>query len=185
MSYAVISIITTFYFFIRYTEADKKGLVFLLLFNNYLVFICQSIVGFPSLKEVYRIQRLNLSVWHPNINLQLFADGLHFGELTNLLMFVPIGFLIAILWHYSFSKFRQMLLVFLISLVIEIGQLFTLYRVTDINDLVINTLGGCLGILLFNYYRRKKAVTSPLPKSHVLEPFIFAFLAFTVSFFFS
>ena len=95
----------------------------MLLFNNYLVFIRQSIVGFPSLKEVYRIQRLNLSVWHPNINLQLFADGLHFGELTNLLMFLPIGFLIAILWHYSFSKFGQILLVFLISLVIEIGQL--------------------------------------------------------------
>ena len=68
-------------------------------------------------------------------------------------MFIPIGFLIKHLWNFSNKK--TLILGFSISLFIEIVQLF-LNRTSDIDDLILNTLGTYLGILLLNLYSRYK-----------------------------
>ena len=71
----------------------------------------------------------------------------------NIVLFIPIGILIPILWKI---KDRYVILIgFLISLSIEITQLF-LDRVTDVDDLILNTLGVIIGVLVYKCVKKKK-----------------------------
>ncbi len=72
--------------------------------------------------------------------------------LGNIIMFTPIGFFIPLLWNLSNKKI--IIIGFCSSLFIEISQLF-LTRGTDIDDLILNTIGVCLGLLLYNYLYKK------------------------------
>ena len=66
----------------------------------------------------------------------------------NILLFVPMGFLLPILYK-KYNNFATVAIIgFLISLSIEITQLFG-YGATDINDLITNTAGTCIGYWIF------------------------------------
>lgn len=73
--------------------------------------------------------------------------------LLNIVMFVPLGFLTPV----CFPKFRSLRTSLLsmtgYSLTIEILQFF-IGRSADIDDLIMNTLGGILGWLIFCAVRR-------------------------------
>ena len=84
-----------------------------------------------------------------NMNLQPFAymfSDLD-STLLNVLLFVPLGFSLPILW----TKFRKFFLTvgfgLLSSLLIEILQIFT-YRASDVNDLITNTFGTLIGWIM-------------------------------------
>lgn len=68
--------------------------------------------------------------------------------LGNIIMFMPIGFFIPLLWKLSNKKIIA--IGFCSSLFIEFCQLF-LARGTDIDDLVLNTIGVCLGLLVYKF----------------------------------
>ena len=72
-------------------------------------------------------------------------------------MFIPIGLLVKALWHFTNKK--TIIIGFSISLFIEIVQLF-LNRTSDIDDLILNTIGVFLGITLYNYYQKYKKKSS-------------------------
>lgn len=83
--------------------------------------------------------------------------------LGNIGMFSVIGFMLPALWE-KFQKLQQTILTcFYISLSIEFIQLFT-GRSTDIDDLILNTLGGFFGFLLFSASKKIK-------RSEVLDRF--------------
>lgn len=64
----------------------------------------------------------------------------------NILLFIPLGFLLPLIW-LNFRKFsRTVIFGAGVSLFIEINQLFN-YRATVIDDLILNTLGVILGYL--------------------------------------
>ena len=67
--------------------------------------------------------------------------------LGNVVMFIPIGLFPRLLWNVSRRK--CLLIGFCASLFIEVCQLF-LTRGTDVDDLILNTLGTFLGILLYD-----------------------------------
>ena len=85
----------------------------------------------------------------PNINLEPFAYM--FSDFTNsflnVLLFVPLGILLPLLWDRFKNPFRTTLFGLLLSVGIEVLQLFT-YRATDINDLITNTLGTLIGWII-------------------------------------
>ena len=69
------------------------------------------------------------------------------NSILNVLLFLPLGFLVP-LFCGRFRGFHAALLLGLsVSLFIELTQVFT-YRISDINDLITNTLGAALGYLL-------------------------------------
>lgn len=72
--------------------------------------------------------------------------------LGNIIMFMPIGFFIPLLWDLSNKK--VIVIGFCSSLFIEICQLF-LTRGTDIDDLILNTIGTILGLLLYRIIYKK------------------------------
>ena len=64
----------------------------------------------------------------------------------NILLFVPYGFVLPLLWK-KFRDGRKMLAAgFFLSLFIELAELFS--GVTDTDDLILNTLGAWIGYLL-------------------------------------
>ena len=82
----------------------------------------------------------------------------------NILIFVPYGFLISMFTHRRrFS--RVFLWSLLLCMGVELFQLFTRVGSFDVDDLILNTLGGIIGWFLFeicniirrwNYVRNQK-----------------------------
>lgn len=117
----------------------------------YLCVVLNHIVGLPTIKEFVRLSALGESLFNPNINLIPLINGLNLEFILNVLCFVPLGFLCPVLSE-SYGQWRKILLLGLgLSFVIEMSQLFTLYRATDINDLLANVLGTALGYLCFKF----------------------------------
>lgn len=129
-------------FLILYTTAYRRDLrksVLYCIFSLYLAAVF-SLVGIPNVTYVRFEVNLNL------IPILGFADDFK-NSILNVLLFLPLGFLLPILWK-KYRKKRDTILFGLgMSLVIEILQIFT-FRATDINDLITNVFGTILGFLL-------------------------------------
>ncbi|MBA3927351.1 VanZ family protein [Listeria rustica] len=128
-----------------------------------------AITFFPLPVQRYLIESMiadKLGLEHNFIPLKIFYDmkDLDLGMMLaiflrqvvgNILLFVPLGFSLPIIVK-KFSWKKVVLTGFLISLSIELGQwllglyLGYNYRATDIDDLIFNTIGTFLGVLLFN-----------------------------------
>lgn len=74
----------------------------------------------------------------------------------NLLGFIPLGFLIMIFTKNQLTVCKAIIICTLLSLSIEIGQLFLIRRSTEVEDVILNTFGGFLGILSGLHYRQIK-----------------------------
>lgn len=72
--------------------------------------------------------------------------------LGNLAVFVPLGFFPALLWSGASWK-RSFLVGFGTSFFVECGQ-YLIMRFTDIDDIILNTLGAMCGYWLFLLLRR-------------------------------
>lgn len=77
-----------------------------------------------------------------------FVSSAKIPYLYNILMTIPLGFLLALLWP-QFRNIKKIALTgFFLSLAIEGSQLFSI-RATMVDDLVANTLGAVLGYFIF------------------------------------
>ena len=107
-----------------------------ILFAVYLSTV-YAVAGLPSVLYIR---------YRPNVNLvpflYMFSD--HTTSLLNVLLFIPLGFFLPVLWEHFRKLHRTVLWGLLISCCIEFLQIFT-YRATDINDLITNTCGTVLG----------------------------------------
>ncbi|WP_409254331.1 VanZ family protein [Bacillus sp. SCS-153A] len=66
----------------------------------------------------------------------------------NILLFIPLG--LAIPLRYKINKLWHGILIgFLISLTVEVVQLFTSMRSFDVDDLILNTLGTTVGLVMY------------------------------------
>lgn len=66
----------------------------------------------------------------------------------NIILFFPLGFLLPLLYHQNRFLWRTLFTGFLFSLTIEFLQMFD-RGLSDISDLLMNTLGTYLGYLAF------------------------------------
>lgn len=77
------------------------------------------------------------------------------GMVLNLILFVPLGLAVPLLWRRSGETlWRTAGLGFVLSLLIELSQLLNL-RVTDADDLLMNTLGTAVGYGIYWLFLRK------------------------------
>lgn len=82
------------------------------------------------------------------------ADFIIRNLLGNLALFVPFGLLVPV---FLFKKSKSMgiecgivvLLGFLISLTIELVQHYVVFRIFDIDDIILNTVGTAVGYFFF------------------------------------
>lgn len=94
---------------------------------------------------------------HDHVNFKIFDTINRYSiyskqTIGNAIMLLPLGIFIPLLNKRlrTFSSFLIVLLIsFLVSVGIEVLQLATNYRSTDIDDVILNTAGGCAGFILF------------------------------------
>lgn len=136
---AAIILIPAFWLLNRYCFRNPRRAVCYLMMSLYLAAV-DAVVGLPSLLYIRFDRNINLVPFA-----YMFSD--YRNSLLNVLLFVPLGFLLPVLW----KRFRSFLWTGLFglsfSLSIELLQLLTL-RATDVNDLMTNTTGTILGWLL-------------------------------------
>lgn len=77
----------------------------------------------------------------------------------NVLLFIPLGIFLPCLWKKFRSFPASVLEGFCISLFIETMQIFT-FRLTDVDDLINNTLGTALGFLIAKLLLKKMPALS-------------------------
>jgi len=68
--------------------------------------------------------------------------------IENILLFIPLGFTLPFIWKKYEVLWKTALSGMMFSLIIELSQLFN-RRVTDIDDLLMNTLGAIIGWVIF------------------------------------
>ncbi|MGM0339557.1 VanZ family protein [Candidatus Enterococcus murrayae] len=117
------------------------------------------------------------------INLSSFQTGVGMLNVLNIIMFTPLGFLLPLIWKQCRRLGFVVLLGCEFSLMIEFLQLFN-RRATDIDDLLMNTLGAFIGFFL---WKLSKKIIHRAPKEIQVfprqEPQIYLFLSLTGVFF--
>ena len=116
------------------------------MFYGYLA--VQEAAGIGTIWDLITYGKLDNS-----INLIPFSSE---GAMTynlNIIMFMPFGFLLPLIWKNFRNAKKVVLMGFLMSLAIEICQLFNL-RATDIDDLMMNTLGAVIGYFIWKLTKR-------------------------------
>ena len=96
-----------------------------------------NLIPFKVLFETYEQVFLRRNIYYFLINF-----------LGNIVMFAPIGLFLPLLWELNSKK--TLLLGCAFSLFVETCQLF-LVRGTDVDDLILNTTGVLLGLLLLGF----------------------------------
>lgn len=169
---ASLFLIPAFWCLNRFYFRNASRAAVCLVFSLYLAAVDAG-VGLPSLLY-FRFER--------NINLHPFAYMFsdYKNSLLNVLLFIPLGFGLTVLWKRYRSFFRTALFGFGLSLAIELLQLFA-RRATDVNDLMTNTLGAGLGWCLGRLLLRRFPSLRPSWKTG--EVFVTFAVTFCVMFF--
>ncbi len=81
--------------------------------------------------------------------------------LGNVVMMMPIGFLLPLCFKSLRKWYISGVIGFMFSLLIECSQLF-LWRGTDIDDVLLNTVGTLMGYLSWRIFRRRLELCSGL-----------------------
>lgn len=119
-----------------------------------VVFACYIMAVFhvTGAGTLYDAMTAELGEMQERINLVPFSNKIHvLGYLLNVVMFLPLGFLVPLIWK-GIGKFSHILITGAdFSLLIELSQLFS-YRGTDVDDLILNTLGAAVGFLLYKIW---------------------------------
>lgn len=128
-----------FYYLNKRRSWEAKRTVLCGIFALYLSAV-YALAGLPNVLYIR---------FEPNFNFTPFAYMFSDWDATalNVLLFLPMGILLPLLWSRYRVWWRTVLLGFLASIFIETMQIFS-FRATDVNDLMTNTLGTILGYFL-------------------------------------
>lgn len=137
-------------------------LIWVYIFLMY-IYLALNVAGIGTIWDIgqhsgfIRINEINLIPFR--------SDGI-MTYILNIIMFVPLGFLLPFIWEEFRNLVKVLYTGFLFSVAIEISQLFN-NRATDIDDLIMNTLGAILGYFvyvgvsnLFNIINKKTSSVS-------------------------
>ena len=135
------------YFTLLMREPSKDRLVTLVPLRSYFAVLGWDIQSFPVVGQLLQ------GVWEDPI---AFAFEPLIGIVQNLILFMPFGFLLYAVTDQP-RMVRILLFGFLLSLAIELCQLFFRLGWFEVDDILHNALGTYLGICL---YRRAVKRTS-------------------------
>ncbi|WP_227018158.1 VanZ family protein [Sinanaerobacter chloroacetimidivorans] len=131
-----------------------EHIVIVSIFVYYLTAVL-SFTGIPSISDIVHnsfgiITPKGLNFPPDEINMIPFywiTEGVR-PYIENIILFIPFGFLLPCVWKKYEMLWKTALPGITFSLIIELSQLFN-RRVTDIDDLLMNTLGVLIGWVIF------------------------------------
>ncbi|MDE7223760.1 MAG: VanZ family protein, partial [Acetatifactor sp.] len=100
-------------------------------------------------------EKINLVTFHPILGrtVDFSLDDFLVNVVGNIVMFMPWGFGLVLLWKRKQRVFSVVLHSLALPVFIETCQLF-IGRWVDVDDLILNFVGGCLGAALYFWVRR-------------------------------
>ncbi|MCG1028431.1 VanZ family protein [Virgibacillus halodenitrificans] len=133
-----------------------------LLFANFgtdnATFMLERHIGSPYKKASHNIFPFaTMSTYLFNIHSYNF-DNWFYNTFGNILLFIPMGILLPILFAKRVSLWLTIVITMIVSLIIEIMQCVTQLGVFDVDDIIFNTLGGFAGFMLLVLFRNKKRI---------------------------
>jgi glycopeptide antibiotics resistance protein len=163
----IIMTLITLFFGYRFLKGHITLLKFLywIIFGIYITCLIDFTL-FPFPYQKYLIQVMiedHLGYSHNFIPFKVVEDSIRYGSVAialkqiggNILLFVPLGFGLLVLYP-GIKKSKTIIIGFIVSLTIELIQgtagvfLGYNYRACDIDDLILNTMGTVLGIIVFS-----------------------------------
>lgn len=164
----IISVVIMVSFRICYLIKNKEKIVLykelmMLIFAVYILCLFQVVTfqddtswasnNFIPFKEILRY----------DITSRLFIKNV----LGNMIMFLPFGFFVS--YYLKPEKITlPLVLIVIASVSIEVVQL-AIGRVFDVDDILLNILGGLIGYFIYDLFRK---VVEPLPKVFKTEIFL-------------
>lgn len=136
-----------------------------IMFGVYIIFLIYFLFFAESTGRTFegRTYHYNLVLfkeigrfWHHRETLGVLAVMLNL--VGNVVAFLPLGFFLPIMYRKCRSLFYTVFFCFEFSLIVETIQLVSKVGSFDVDDLLLNTIGGAIGYLCFtilNYMRRK------------------------------
>ena len=126
--------------------------------------------GLPDMDYWLQLrQNMNLEPFH---TIRLFWAALDMEEYHhqavinlggNVLMFIPLGVFLPLLWKGLRKWWRTWLATLAIMLVVELTQLFTLRGSFDVDDLILNLLGAAMGYIIYRWMNPVKKKNKRIP----------------------
>lgn len=170
------------YMAVRGKKRGKIHNIWVVIFALY-IWQVYDVTGVGTLSDILNRPEgsINPSFFQGTINLIPFT-GLDFKFVLNIIMCVPLGFLVPFIWKDYRRISRTVILGAGFSLMIELSQLITT-RATDIDDLIANTCGALLGYLVWKIFTLLFGVHLKQSISWKAEVFAYIGLSFLGMFF--
>lgn len=129
----------------EYMRSKKITLGLLIVYLMALTWIILFKLQF-SVADLPHLRSINLV---PFMGSVIVNGKVDFTEIiNNIVAFIPFGILLSTLWEEK-SIIKRILPIFLTSLSFEILQFIFSIGASDITDLIMNTIGGIIGICIF------------------------------------
>lgn len=157
----ILLVIWTMYRIVVIKKSKEKNVMREILINIFFIYflilinltICKGSVLQVSFQD------------EPNINymplvetIKMFKNSFRgivtalYNVVGNIILFIPLGFLIPLLFKKKNRFLNIVAYGFITSFAIELIQLLTSSNITDIDDIIFNTLGAVLGFIISNVF---------------------------------
>lgn len=142
--------------FIRYTLKILSLGYFVLLF--YIVFgarrrrtgvLYDGLVNYMPFKDKILFMK-QYALWNSR-EIEEFCQDL----LGNVFLFIPLIFTVYWLFEKKMSNIQMICIIIGLSLFIELTQFVSKIGVADIDDFILNFIGGIMGMFIFKFFYKK------------------------------
>ncbi|WP_196333779.1 VanZ family protein [Paraclostridium sordellii] len=163
----------------RTLDLTKEGallilvIYFLILIRLTIFKFCIIMISSPLNSYQYTFSGvdgiINIIPFKETVN--ILKDGIHNnkiirGIILNVIYFIPLGFLLPLLFKKINSFLKIILISTITSSLIEIIQLFTIFSVSNIDDVIFNIIGSVIGLICFKLFEK---IVKKLNIEQVLE----------------
>lgn len=142
MAALIFSIFIKVYYKKNNVKVSKLFILGVILFVIYVALVFE-VTGPGNITDIGVRSNFNISVIPFN-----YISGDITGLVLNIIMFIPLGVFLPCLWKRYENFINTLSVGFFFSLFIELFQLFN-FRATDIDDLLMNTLGAIIGYFIY------------------------------------
>ncbi|ACA54517.1 VanZ family protein [Clostridium botulinum] len=132
-------------------RVSRKHLLGVSIFLLYLAGV-YSVTGMGTIWDVQRFVTASTSEFNRIYLVPFSSSEVIMPYVFNIIMTIPLGFLLPLIWKQFRTIKKVALSGFLLSLCIELSQLFTQSRTTTTDDLIMNTLGAIIGYFIFKAF---------------------------------
>ena len=159
----------------RGLDISKISYVIIVVFSIYII----GVYHFTSAGTFYNGLTYQLKILKDKINFIPFSKDIDFiAYFLNIVLFLPLGFLVPLILK-KINKLKYILGIGLgFSMIIEVSQLLNNRR-TDIDDLILNTIGAIVGFILYRIFDKctnSKYQLNKIPISLMITSILVSFI---------